>query len=88
MNIAQFKISKEDVLFCRDTVAKYLAQAKAYEAKAETCEPRQRGAYRSNATQKRKSAQHMQANHDALMGELVQSNFPLYLELKETEGEK
>lgn len=82
-NTIQLKISKEDVLFCRDKSAEYLERALAYEDKAKACSSRQRGAYRSLAVQRKKDAQRMQANYDALMGQLVEHDYPLYLELKE-----
>ncbi len=78
-------INKKDVLFCRQTAAKYLEQAKSYEEKAANCSPRQRGPYRSQAVQRGKDAQRMQANYDAQMGWLVEHNYPLYLNLKAEE---
>lgn len=82
------KITKKDVEFCREKSAEYIEQAKAYEDKAKVCAPRQRGAYRSHAVQRRKDAQRMQANYDAQMGWLVAHNYSLYLELKQEEGKK
>lgn len=88
MNTLKITITKEDVLFCHKKSAEYIKQAKVYEDKAKACSPRQRGAYRSHAIQNKKNAQRMQANYDALMGQLVEHDYPLYLELKEAEGEK
>ncbi|MHC4195643.1 MAG: hypothetical protein ACYSYU_10810 [Planctomycetota bacterium] len=79
----KINVTRKDVEFCRNTAEKYLAEAAALEAKAKTCKPKQRGAYRSHAKQKRDSAARMQANADAQMGWLAENNFDLWLELKE-----
>lgn len=78
-------ITEKDVLFCRQMATKYLKQAKRYEEKAAKCSPRQRGPYRSQAVQRGKDAQRMQANYDAQMGWLVEHNYALYQKLKASE---
>lgn len=81
MRIA-LNIREKDVIFCREMAVEYLKQAKDYEAKALTCDPPQRGPYRSQAVQRKKDAERMQANYDAQMGWLVENNYPLYQKLK------
>jgi len=77
----EINITREDVEFCWRTAAKYLSEAVALEAKAETCKPNQRGAYLSNAEQKRKSALRMQGNAAAQMEWLAKNNRKLWIEL-------
>ena len=79
-------ITKENVLFCRRKVAQYLEEARQYEAKAETCKPSQRGAYRSHAAQARKIALSMQGNEAAQMSWLAENNPPLWKELVDREA--
>lgn len=78
-------ITEKDVLFCRKKTAEYLEQAKSYEEKAANGSPRQRGPYRSQAVQRKKNAERLQANYDAQMGWLVENNYPLYQKLKASE---
>jgi len=78
----QDDITREDIEFCQKCADKDLATAATLEAKAKNCRPGQRGAYRSNAAQKRKSAQMMQDNTDALMRQLERSNPALWRELR------
>jgi hypothetical protein len=50
---------------------------------AEKCKPAARGAHRSHAVQKRKSAARMEANLAAQLGWLAENNIELWLALKD-----
>jgi hypothetical protein len=79
-------ITKE-VLICEKWIRHYTEQAEDYEAKAETCQPKQRGAYRSHAVQRRKDVARWKRTLDAHLKTMAQENHEQEIENKEDKNE-
>jgi hypothetical protein len=76
-------VTEESLEFCRGKADEYRRDAVGHEAMAEKCKPAARGAHRSHAVQKRKSADRMEANLAAQLGWLAENNIELWLALKD-----
>lgn len=79
-------VTAKGVEFCREWAAMYEDQAAEYEAKANSCRPAARGAYRSNRAQVLKARDAMIGNASFQLEWLRRHRPAIYDEIKKGEG--